>query len=145
MHSKMERSTRKRQKYIASAVSFLRLVEFFHPVAVFEDFTRLGAVGRADDAVLFHQIDETRGAAITDAQSALQGGSGCATGVANYTNRVLIQIVVHVFAAVSICLVIGVRGLAAFLFRRFQQFFLVLCVRLLAPEVAHGADLILSD
>src|SRR5215469_15856437 len=114
MHSKMERSTRKRQKYIASAASFLRLVEFFHPIAVFQDFTRLGAVGRADDAVFLHQIDETRGAAITDSQAALQGRSGSSAGITNDANCVLIQVVVHVLAAVSICIAFGIRALSVF-------------------------------
>lgn len=48
------------------------IIEFLHPIPVFQDFAGLGAVGRTDDAVLLHQIDEARGAPIANPQAALQ-------------------------------------------------------------------------
>ena len=49
----------------------LRLIEFFHPVTVFQNLARLGAIGRTNDAVFFHKVDQARGSAVTDAQAAL--------------------------------------------------------------------------
>src|SRR5262249_45037049 len=49
-----------------------RLIEFAHPVFFLEQLAGLGAFGRADDSVLFHQVDEPRSAAIADAQPALE-------------------------------------------------------------------------
>lgn len=45
----------------------LRLIEFFHPVPVFQNLARLGAVRGANDAVFLHEIDQTGGAAVADA------------------------------------------------------------------------------
>jgi len=103
----------------------LRFIEFFHPVAIFEDFARLGAVGRTDDAVFFHKVDQARGAAVTDAQAALQCGSGSTAGVANDSNGVLIEVVVDILAAVSIGAISPIDWFAIFVFRRFEEFFLV--------------------
>src|SRR2546429_3017801 len=50
----------------------LRRIEFFHPVAVFQNLARLGAVGGADDAIFFHEVDQARGPAVADPQAALQ-------------------------------------------------------------------------
>ena len=47
------------------------LVDLAHPVFRFQNFAGLGAVGRADDAVFFHDVDEASGAAVADAQAAL--------------------------------------------------------------------------
>src|SRR5947209_1290236 len=77
-----------------------RFVEFFHPVAILEDFARLGAVGRADNAILFHQIDQARGTAITDAQAALQSRSRSASGIAHHADGILVEIVVNILAAI---------------------------------------------
>src|SRR2546429_10007722 len=73
----------------------LRRIEFFHPVAVFQNLARLGAVGGADDAIFFHEVDQARGPAVADPQAALQRGSGSASGVANDANGILIQVVVE--------------------------------------------------
>src|SRR6185437_1785584 len=67
-----------------------RLIDLAHPVAFLENFARLGAVGRADDAVLLHEIDQARGTAIADAQAALQCGSRGAAHLANHADSVLI-------------------------------------------------------
>src|SRR5229473_5725428 len=130
------------QKHCAK--SMCGIVEFLHPVPVFQDFARLGAVRRADDAVFLHQIDEARGAAITDAQPPLQRGSGSPACVANHADRVLVESVVNVFATLGIAIV-RAFGLGVFILRCFEQFFLIFCLRLLAPEVAYRSDFILSD
>src|SRR4051794_34586864 len=79
-----------------------RFVEFAHPVSCFEEFAWLGAVRRADYAVFLHDVDEARGASVTDAQAALQRGSGGAAHLANDPNRVLIQGVVDwIFAGAA--------------------------------------------
>src|SRR5260370_12071860 len=78
------------------------IVELFHPVAVLEDFARLGAVGRTDNAVLLHQVDQARGAPVSDAQAALQRGSGCAARVTDHANGVLVKIVVDTLPPAAI-------------------------------------------
>jgi len=50
------------------------LFHFCDPVGTLQDFARLWAVGSANDAVVLHEIDEVRGAAIADAQAALEQG-----------------------------------------------------------------------
>src|SRR5258708_40153407 len=115
------------------------IVEFLHPIAVLEDLARLGAVRRADDTVLLHKVDEARRAAITDAQAALQCGSGCAAGIADHANRILVKIVVDIFSAVGVT--VRTRfGVAVLILRRREEVFLVLRRRLLTPETAHGGD-----
>src|SRR6266404_4709405 len=52
------------------------LFDFRNPVGTLQYFAWLGTIGGADDAVLLHQIDEVRGAAVADAQAALQQRSG---------------------------------------------------------------------
>ena len=47
-------------------------VYFFVVVGGFQDFAGLGAVGGADKAVALHHVDEVSGAAVADAQAALQ-------------------------------------------------------------------------
>jgi hypothetical protein len=47
-------------------------VEFLHPIAFLQDLARFCAVGRADNAVLLHQVNQARGAAIANSQAALK-------------------------------------------------------------------------
>ena len=49
-----------------------RVFNFAEPIRALENFTRLGTVGGANDAVALHQIDEMSGATIADAQTPLQ-------------------------------------------------------------------------
>jgi hypothetical protein len=49
-----------------------RLIDFAHPVFCFQDFAGLGAVRWADDAVLFHDVDQAGGSAVADSQAPLQ-------------------------------------------------------------------------
>jgi hypothetical protein len=51
--------------------SFCRLIKLPHPVAVLENLARFGPVGGTDDAILLHEVDEPRGAAIAYAKAAL--------------------------------------------------------------------------
>src|SRR5260370_1577204 len=76
-----------------------RFVEFVHAVAIFEDFARLGSVGWTDNAVLFHQLNQSCGQPVADAQAPLQRGSGSAASVANHADRILVKIVIDILAA----------------------------------------------
>ena len=48
------------------------LVGFVQPAGGFEEFSRFGAFGGADEAVAFHHVDEGGGAAVADAHAALE-------------------------------------------------------------------------
>jgi hypothetical protein len=55
----------KRMTKSSSSAGLLRgFVEFFHPVAILKDFARLCAIGRPDDAVLLHKVNQARRASI---------------------------------------------------------------------------------
>src|SRR5208282_6574222 len=45
------------------------------PVRTLQHFARFRSIGSADNPVAFHEVDEVCGAAIADAQAALQKGS----------------------------------------------------------------------
>ena len=49
------------------------LINFAEVILLNEDFPGFAAIGRPDDAVAFHHIDEARCAAISQAQPPLQG------------------------------------------------------------------------
>ena len=54
-------------------------VDFFVVVGGFEDLAGLASVGGADQAVVLHHVDEVGGAAVADAQAALEErGAGLA-------------------------------------------------------------------
>ncbi len=46
--------------------------DFLEPVGAFEDFAGFAAVGRADDAVAVHHVEDAGGAAVAEAEAALQ-------------------------------------------------------------------------
>src|ERR1019366_2533625 len=81
--------------------SLHRVVEFFYPVFGFEDFAGLGAVGGAHDAVLLHEVDQARGAAIADAQAAPKRRRRGAAHFAADAHGVLVEIVVHFFSTIA--------------------------------------------
>jgi hypothetical protein len=55
------------------------LFYFVNPAGALEDFAGLGTVGWAYEAVAFHHVDEVGGAAVADAQAALEeAGAGLA-------------------------------------------------------------------
>ena len=60
-----------RGKDFAAALA-QRFFNLIQPVRPLEYFAGLRPVGWADDPISFHQIDQVSGAAITDAQAALQ-------------------------------------------------------------------------
>ena len=62
----------------------------------FNTSRRLGSIGGAHDAVLLHQIDQVRGAAVADAQPPLQQGSGRLAKLNHQPHRILIQRIVFV-------------------------------------------------
>src|SRR5580704_9082614 len=80
------------------ALAAVRL-ELANPIFAFQDFARLRAVGGADDAVFFHHVDQSRRAAVPDAQTALQSGSGSAAHFTAHFDGFLIESVVDLFAA----------------------------------------------
>ena len=53
-----------------------RLFDLRNPVGTFQHFPRLGTIRGTHDSILLHKIDQVCGAAITNAQSALQQRSG---------------------------------------------------------------------
>src|ERR1700719_5223922 len=93
------------------------IVESLHPAAVFQDLASLGTIGRADDAVLLHKVDQACGPPVANSQAALQRGSGSAPGVTDHADRVLVEIVVNIFSAVRIAFGRSF-GLAVFVLRR---------------------------
>src|SRR3981189_2970606 len=119
------------------------IVEFLHPAAVFQDLAGLGAVRRADDAVLLHEVDEARGAPVANSQAALQCGGRGPARIADHANRVLVEIVVNIFSALGIAFG-RTFGLAVLILWRREELFLVLRLGLLAPEIAYGGDLIFA-
>ena len=46
--------------------------DFVEPAWGFEEFAGAGAVRGADEAVAFHEVDEVGGAAVADAEAALE-------------------------------------------------------------------------
>src|SRR6202050_4233833 len=114
------------------------LVKFLDPVFLFQNFAGFRTIGRADDSVLLHQINQTRRAAVTNAQASLQGGGGCASHLANYAHSFLVQVIVNFF---SPRLPSGGASTAeCVLLRRFQQLFVVKCLSWIAPEIADRTD-----
>src|ERR1022692_914156 len=73
-----------------SLMPLLPHFDFVEPVGALEDFARLAAVGRADDAVALHAIQNARGASVAEAQMTLQGGSGCLAHLQHEAHGVLV-------------------------------------------------------
>jgi hypothetical protein len=59
--------TERKKCHNSGCALLLRLIEFSHPVPVFQNLARLGAVRGAYDAVFLHEIDQTGGPAVADA------------------------------------------------------------------------------
>src|SRR5260370_1133334 len=96
------------------------IVEFLHPIAVLEDLARLRPIRWTNNPILFHEVNQARGAAVADAQAALQRGSGSAARVADYANRVLVEIIVNIFATLGLTVGHAFR-LAVLVLRRREQ------------------------
>src|SRR5260370_31231930 len=100
------------------------IVEFLHPIAVLEDFARLRPIRWTNNPILLHEVNQARGAAVADAQAALQRGSGSAARVADYANRILVESIVNIFATLGIAISFAFR-LAVLVLRRREELFLV--------------------
>src|SRR5579859_7666222 len=114
-----------------------RLVELFHPAFALKHFARTRPIRRAHNAILLHQINQVRRAAIPNPQSPLQCGSRSAPHLAADPHRILIKLVVGFFSAAIRRALKSFFHFSVVIFRRFQQLFVVLCLRLLPPEIAH--------
>ena len=67
-------------------------------------------LGRADDAVAFHLLDQARGAVVTDAQVALHAGDRCASGFGHDRDRLVVEL--RVLAAFAVAGILRQAGLA---------------------------------
>ncbi len=67
---RVSRDSRAKNGAIAPALA----LHLGDPLRRFQNLARLGAVGRTDDAVALHQVDEVGGASVADAQAALDAG-----------------------------------------------------------------------
>src|SRR5579862_6373676 len=90
-----------------------RLFNFRDPVRTLQQFARFWTIGRADDAVLFHQVDQMSRAAVSDAQAALQKGSRGFAEFNHQTHGVIEEGIVVVLTA-SATFSSRVAGLAFF-------------------------------
>src|ERR1035438_5164896 len=88
-------------------------VDFFVVVGGFEDFAGLGAVGGADQAVVLHHVDEMGGAAVADAQAALEERGAGLAELEDETDGVVEEVVV-LLAGFAVGGGVGVVVLGAF-------------------------------
>src|SRR5437899_3005578 len=110
-----------------------RLFYFRNPVWPFQHLARLRPVGRSNNAIALHQIDEMSGAPVADAQPPLQQGSGSFPELHHQPNRVVEERIVVSFPGL-----VGARfSRFALFFRRLKEFLFVFgcCLRL--PELDH--------
>src|SRR5438876_4767350 len=87
-----------------------RFLHLRQPIWPLEDLARLGAVGGAYDAVSFHQVNQVCGAAVADAQAALQEGSRGLAEIEHQAHGVFEQLIVLGFAFGAIA---GATGFGA--------------------------------
>src|ERR1039458_3269039 len=88
-------------------------VSVFVVVGGFEDFAGFAAVGGADQAVVLHHVDEVGGAAVADAQAALQQRGAGLAELEDQAHGVVEQVVV-LLAGVAVGGGVGVVFLGAF-------------------------------
>ena len=110
------------------------------PVGRLEDLAGFGAVCGADDAVALHHVDQVGGAAVADAQAALQQGSRSLAELEHQPHSVFVQLVV----AVSIFRA-GLEIAALVVFGSLEEAFDVFSLALLLPEIDHRRRLFLGD
>jgi hypothetical protein len=58
-----------------------------------EDVALVDAVGRADDAFFFHDLDDARRSVVADAQAALEHGDGAALGIGHDGHGLIVDFV----------------------------------------------------
>src|SRR6476646_4047245 len=119
-----------------------RFFNFAEPVWFLQNFARLWAVGRSHNSVVFHKVYEMCGAAIANAQAALQQGSRSFAELNHQAHGVLIKLIVLAFSIVAGSAIRSSASNAlSFFFWSFKEFLLVLRLRLRAPELHHGMRL----
>src|SRR5208282_2070642 len=108
-----------------------RLVHFTQPFGFLKDLARPGAIGSADDAILLHHVDEPRGATVAEAQTALEEGSGSLAGFDHQAHGFVVNGVE--FRLFLVVLSSGFFAVAVL--NRFQEFLVVLRLRLVLPPI----------
>src|ERR1700722_18398951 len=74
----------------AKHLSYL-ILDFFEPIRALQHVARTAAVGRADDPVALHHVENARRAPIAQAQAPLQRGRRGLAHVAHHAHGILIQ------------------------------------------------------
>src|ERR1039458_246723 len=112
---------------------------FTQPVRALEDFARLAAVGRADDAVALHHVQNARRPAVTQPQMALQGGGGSLAHLQYEAHGLFVHGVLRRVGGFSIHrdVLVARRG--------DEERLVVLRRRLLLPAIHDAADFRLGD
>src|SRR5262245_20424116 len=113
------------------------LFDLAQPVGTLEDLTRFGTVGGAHNAVLLHQVDQVGGAAVADAQPALQQRRGSLAELDDQPNRVLVKLVVLAVGAIFR----SGRSRGSLVLRGIEEVLCVLRLCLGAPELHDGVNL----
>src|ERR1035437_1714224 len=122
-----------------SELTLLPHFDFMQPVGALEDFARLAAVRRTDDAVALHAIQNARGAPVAQAQMALQGRGRGLSHLQHQAHGVLVLRVLVLVGRLA------VGGVVAFVRRRDQETLVVFGLGLNLPEIDHALDLGLGD
>src|SRR3954451_4101828 len=116
-----------------------RLLHFGNPIRTLQEFPWLRTICRSDDSVTLHQIDEMRGASITNPQATLQQRSRRFTKLENQTNCVFVQLIMSLFTRIS-C---SAFNLSVLILRSFKERLLILRCALRLPEFDDGMNLLL--
>src|ERR1039458_2619946 len=110
-------------------------VDFFVVVGGFEDFAGLGAVGGTDQAIALHHVDEVGGAAVADAQAALQQRGAGLAELEDEADCVVEEIVVFLAG-----FAVAVEFLAGVVLGPFEEAMDVLGLALGLPECGDRRD-----
>src|SRR5215467_5978130 len=117
-----------------------RLFHLAQPIWTFEDFARFWSIGGADNPVFLHEIDQVRGAAVSDPQSALQQRCGSLAELDHQADGIVIQLIMLIVAG---AVILAGQAAGLFFLRRLEELLLVLRLRLRAPELYHAVDFLL--
>src|SRR5262249_37547725 len=122
-----------------------RFFDFRNPVGTLEDFAWLGAIRGADDAVLFHQIDEVCGAAVANSQAALEEGSGRLAELHNQFHCVTIHRILFAIASLARFSRAAGRPWFTLVGWDFEELLLIFGLALRLPEFNNGRNFFLRD